>query len=298
MQTDNRNQIGEGPIERNYSSASHFGTKAGILDPLIVEYSGWQASGILDARTDTGTNLVYDLPLDATHDWVGSKVEVDVWNLSRYYVVNGTLNEGIEGTSVNPSGNVSYYPYGWDSSSYSPDDDQTQRPAYIGSGRKYVIVENEGAYNEPTYQKEYLHYAGTNVTWKQNISRVPYAEDFHLSFDFQYFRGPIGENVTGNCSIFVAINGTEVWNPSLVILQERGLWNSFKDIPIKVVKPGDTFEFAIGLSIDENLVLDPGIDGSLENTAYITVFLDDVIFEGKKAPWLEQVRMSLSVGDG
>ncbi|TFG13216.1 carboxypeptidase regulatory-like domain-containing protein [Candidatus Thorarchaeota archaeon] len=277
------------------SISSYSDTKTGYLDPLTVERFGWTTSGSISARTDTDSNLVYNLPLDESHNWVGSKVGVNIDNLSRHYAVNGTFEDGIVDTNVNPTGEVESYPYGWMPSFVSTDERQTQRSAYVGSGRKYVTAENEGDYGTQGHPKEYSHFAGTAIMWNQNITRIPYTEQFYFSFDYQYFRGPLEAAGGGNASLFLAINGTRVWNMSLDTINERGTWYSTQKIPIQISEPGDIFVFTIGLSIDNTMYLDPEIHGGLENTAYITLFLDDVKFIAQDPIGLNQVDLSMTV---
>ncbi|MBD3158479.1 MAG: hypothetical protein GF309_06770, partial [Candidatus Lokiarchaeota archaeon] len=67
----------------------------GVLNPLDVEQRGYTTPGVLAGRTDTGIGTSYAFPLDEEHDWVASMAELEVWNLTRLYAVNGSFIDGI-----------------------------------------------------------------------------------------------------------------------------------------------------------------------------------------------------------
>ena len=280
----------------------------GILDPVLVEQSGYAASANISARTDSYQNLGYDLPLDIDHNWTADVAEVSVWNLEKLYAVNGTFDLGLPGVNVNPNGTVDYYPLGWsanstDTATYS---DDVQLAAYDDSGRQYVMVENQGG---KVGQNAFGHEAGTRIVWTQTVQNAPYTEDFLLDFDYFYLRGPLDKNpgvpvpITGNCSITVSIDGATVWNMSLLTLSQRGVWANSGVIPIDITGAPASFTFEIGLVIDESLTLDKrydydgnGIDDGIGNAAYITVYLDDVSFIKATPPTAEQVQLEFTTG--
>jgi hypothetical protein len=280
----------------------------GVLDPVLIEQSGYEASANISARTDSYQNLGYDLPLDIDHNWTADVAEVSVWNLEKLYAVNGTFDLGVPGVNVNPNGTVDYYPLGWsanstDTATYS---DDVQLAAYDDSGRQYVMVENQGG---KVGQNAFGHEAGTRIAWTQTVQNAPYTEDFLLDFDYFYLRGPLDKNpgvpipITGNCSITVSIGGTTVWNMSLLTLSQRGVWADSGVIPITIPSAPASFTFEIGLVIDESLILDKrydydgnGIDDGIGNAAYITVYLDDVSFIKATPPTAEQVQLEFSTG--
>ena len=84
----------------------------GVLDPVTVEQRGYSSTGNVSARTDTSSNTQQNLAIDTAHEWIGSQVKADVWNLARLYVVNGTFNEGHPGYTVNPNGTLVNCPLG------------------------------------------------------------------------------------------------------------------------------------------------------------------------------------------
>ncbi len=280
----------------------------GILDPLTVEQSGFAASENISARTDSYQNLGYDLPLDVAHDWVADEAEVSVWNLEKLYAINGSLSEGIPGINVNPNGTADYYPLGWsaDSTDGVGYDDDLQLAIYDDTGRQYVAVESQGGKEG---QNAFTHVAGTRIVWTQTVQNAPYTEDFLLNFDYFYLRGPLDKNpsvpvaITGNCSITVYIDGSPIWNMSLLTLSQRGIWTDTGVIPITVTGAPASFLFEIGLEIDGTLELDKrydydnnGIDDGIGNAAYITVYLDDISFIKQTPPTAEQVQLEFSIG--
>jgi hypothetical protein len=278
----------------------------GVLNPVEVEQSGYASSGSIQARTDTYENMGYDLPLDVDHDWVADEALASVWGLDKVYAVNGSFSQGYAGTNVNPNGTVDYHPLGWDANStdaatYS---DDVQLAAYDSSGERYVVVESQGG---KVGQNAFGHAGGTRIVWFQNVVNTPYSEDFLLSFDYFYLRGPLDKNpsepLTGNCSITVSIDGSVVWSMSLLTLSQRGVWSDSGEISISAPGAPSSFVFEIGLTIDQSLVLDKrldydnnGIADGIGNAAYITVFLDDVSFVKTTPPTASQVDLTLEVG--
>jgi len=276
----------------------------GVLDPAIVEQSGYASSGNINARTDTMSNLAYDLPLDEVHNWIASEAEVSIWNLTKIYAVNGTFEEGVPGTNVNPNGTVAYHPLGWDVYSNNTDATQVQMAAFDSTGRSYITADNQGGKEG---QNAYGHYQDTRILWTQFVDNAPYTEDFILSFDYFYLRGPIDKNttdpITGNCSITVFADGNPIWNMSLLTLDRRGIWESSGELPITVTGISGTFDFEIGLVIDETLDLDTRVDydadgapDGIGNAAYITVYLDDVSFVKATPPTPSQVDLEFTRG--
>ncbi|MFW9810766.1 MAG: hypothetical protein ACFFE6_15425, partial [Candidatus Thorarchaeota archaeon] len=296
------------PEKRNVFNIAYDAPADGILNPVTVEQSGYAASENISARTDSYQNLGYDLPLDVAHNWVADEAEVSVWNLEKLYAVNGSFSEGVPGINVNPNATAEYYPLGWSANStdgvgYT---DDVQLAIYDDTANKFVVVESQGA---KIGQNDYGHIAGTRIVWTQTIQNSPYTEDFILSFDYFYLRGPLDKHpslpdpMSGNCSITVTIDGSTIWNMSLLTLDQRGLWTNTGDIPITIIGAPNSFTFEIGLFIDEYLELDKrfdydynGIADGIGNAAYITVYLDDVSFVKAIPPTPEQVQLEFTVG--
>ena len=275
---------------------------SGVLDPVSVEQSGISTTGNLSARTDTMANTQQTLTIDIAHDWAASTADLDLWNLKKTYAENGTFDDGYPGTNVNPTGSVSYHPLGWDAISTSTDLAQTQLASYSLGTESYVIVENQGTPVGPAIDRDYLHSAGTNISWVQSVNNVPYSENFVLRFRYLYFRGPIGSVPIGNCSIAVYLDGTLVWNASLLLVEEHGVWLDSGNIAISQPGIGSSFEIDIGLSIDGDMTLDPKTDydgdsylDGIQNTLYITAFLDDVSLISVSSPTCEEVGLEFSI---
>ena len=209
-ETSDLRQIDE-PVPEGFNSynLADTGPADGILDPVVVEQSGYSASGNMSARTDSFENLEYDLPLDTSHNWLGSQVEADVWNLERLYVVNGTFNEGYPGYTVNPNGTMEYYPFGWSAISNNGDPGQVQQVSYEQGGNRYVTVQNTAKLTN-LGQHQYTHYADTNITWVQTFDNAPYTDQFLLSFNYLLLQGPLSTDFTGDYSLKVIVDGTVV----------------------------------------------------------------------------------------
>ncbi len=279
----------------------------GLLNPRTIEQSGYSCTGNISARTDTLQNTQQELGFDTEHDWITSSAEVSVWNLKQLYALNGTFDEGVSGINIQPNGTVDYYPFGWNSSSidtltYS---DDVQLSIYDDADRTYVAVENQGG---KVGQNAFGHDIGTQVIWSQTIENLPYTEDFLLNFDFFYLRGPLNLNpsvpvpITGNCSIYVYIDGVPIWNMSLLTLSERGVWTDIGVVPIHVTAAPASFNLDIGLEIDETLVLDKrydydnnGIADGTIHTQYITIYFDDLSFIAQTPPNCDVVDLGFSI---
>jgi hypothetical protein len=290
-----RNSIG------NFSISDTEAT--GILDPITVEQRGYYVTGNISARTDSGLNTASDLSLDVGNGWQGSIAELEVWDLKRLYVVNGSFDDGIPGQNVNPNGTIDFYPHGWSAFSYNASNGETEIASYDESSSRYVVVENQGTKVGPS-GKKYDHIAGSYILWNQTVNNTPYSQNFVLSFDYLYLRGPLGESAPGNCTISVFVNNTVIWNQSLPKLGQRGVWYSTGSIPISVAGVASTFEFKIGLLIDETMNLNAdedynndGTPDGIANTAYITVNLDDISFTGLNPPSFEEVKFEFTAGD-
>jgi hypothetical protein len=271
------------------------------MDPILVEQTGYVETGNVSARTDTETNTDSFMTIDTAHSWVASSAEVDVWNLQRLYVINGTFDHGIPGYTVNPNGTLEGYPLGWDASSNNTDPDQLQRVSYDDTGRRYVSVHNQAEVtNNP--QHLYTHYAGTEVFWNQTFSLTPTIEDFLLSFDYLYLQGPLSPIFSGDFYLQISLDDTPVYTVDLPSLSERGTWYSSGQVPVNIVIPSSTSVFSIGLVINNTLLVDGDDDYDLDtfpdgtiNTQYITVYLDDVSLTAATPPDPDSVALDFTV---
>ncbi|MBY8998038.1 MAG: hypothetical protein KGD60_09910 [Candidatus Thorarchaeota archaeon] len=270
---------------------------SGTLDPVQVEQFGYSMTGIISARTDTMTNTEQSITIDTEHDWAVSTTQVEVTNLEKLYVVNGSFDEGNLGYTVNPNGTLTNYPYGWSAVSNNTDPEQAQQVSYEdSSGNRFVSVQNIGPETN-TGQNLYTHYNGSYVLWNQTIAITPYTEQFLLSFDFLYLKGPIWSELQGNFSLQVFVDGESVWRQDLPTLSERGIWYDSGIIPVNMSISSEKTMFMIGLVIDDTFSVDADLDyddaddipDGIINCQYITVLLDDVSFKGATPPSCETV---------
>lgn len=296
------------PKKQGYNdfSIADLGSSSGVIDPLFVEQAGYIQSENLSARTDTGVNTSYSLSIDEANDWIGSVAEVDVWDLKKLYVVNGTFDEGIPGSNENPgAGPGTKYPYGWSAISYSTDSDQTQFAEYSNQGQTFVSVENQG---EDRTGANYRHYAGTYVAWYQQIVNRPYTTAFVFNLEYLYYRGPIdkpgGNAVTGDIVMFVQVGATVVWSESLLDVSSRGTWYSTGDIFVSIPTIGSTFNFYLGIYVTEQMTLNAGYDydndgaaDGIANTASISIQFDKISLTGQTIPDFDLVDLKF-VADG
>jgi hypothetical protein len=274
---------------------------AGTLDPVQIEQSGYYSTGNISARTDTLVGTANAFPIDSDHEWKASTAEIDVWNIERLYVVNGTFDQGIPGYTLNPNYALDGYPYGWSAVSNNSDPDQTQLVSFDDGGRRFVSVQNQGEVtNNP--QHVYTHYAGTSVLWNQTIDVTPYTDQFVLSFDYLYLQGLLNPSFSGDFFLEVSVDNDSIYIVDIPSVAERGTWYSTGEIPITVaVSPGLT-SFMIGLVINNTMVVDGDNDYDLDtfpdgapNTQIITVYIDDVSFVAATPPDCDNIELEFSV---
>jgi hypothetical protein len=276
---------------------------AGTLDPVQIEQSGFYSTGNISARTDTLVESENTFPIDSDHDWVASTAEIDVWNIERLYVVNGSMDQGIPGYTLNPNYILDGYPYGWSAISNNTDPDQTQLVSYVDSGRRYILVQNQAEVtNNP--QHIYTHYAGTNVLWNQTIDITPYTEEFLLSFDFLYLQGLLNPIFSGDFFLEVFVDDVSIHSVDLPSLAERGTWYSTGEIPITVAVPPGLTSFMIGLVINNTMIVDGDNDYDSDsfpdgapNTQILTVYIDDVSFVAATPPDCDDIALEFSVNE-
>ncbi|MHA2025255.1 MAG: hypothetical protein ACW98U_05070 [Candidatus Thorarchaeota archaeon] len=274
---------------------------SGTLNPVLVEQSGYFETGNVTARTDTATNTEQSLTIDTDHDWVASQAEVDVWNLEKMYVVNGTFDQGIPGYTINPNGTLESYPFGWSAISNTSDIDQNQLVSYEDSGRHYISVLNQAEVtNNPNHI--YTHFAGTTVFWNQTIDVTPHTDEFLLSFEYLYLQGLLNPSFSGDFSLQVLIDDKSVYNIDLPSLSERGTWFSTGTIPITVDASPGLSMLMIGLVINNTMVVDGDNDYDLDgfpdeatNTQYINVYVDDISLNAASPPDCDDVALEFSV---
>ncbi|MGY5879267.1 MAG: hypothetical protein RTV31_03405 [Candidatus Thorarchaeota archaeon] len=287
------------------ASAISLPLSEGIIDPVQIEQSGYSIAENISARTDTMENTAQSLTFDTEHDWAVSSAQLDVSNLETLYVVNGSFDEGNPGYTEYPNGTLTNYPLGWSavSNNTDPAAEQVQQVSYEdSSGDRFVLVQNV-APETSGGQNWYTHYNGTYVLWNQTITIMPYTEEFLLSFDFLYLKGPIWSALEGNFSIQVFLDGKSVWKQDLPTLSERGVWYETGTISVNESISAETAMFMIGLVIDDTFFVDADEDyddddlipDGIVNCEYITVLLDDVSFIGATPPSCESVDLQFIV---
>jgi hypothetical protein len=261
----------------------------GTLDPVRVKQSGYYATENLSARTDTGTNTMANLTIDEENGWAVSQADLELWNLKRLYVANGTFDDGTFG----------WHNYTNDGSSGS----QTQIVSYNDMS-EYVTVENRG--EKHAIQDWWTHYDTTEVLWKQNVTNAPLATNFTLSFRFQYASGlldPLGDDGMDHFWIIISIDDQTLWL-NLVALESRSSWYEIEPYPVYLPSAPSEFEFGIGLYIDSTVTLyadvdydDDGVDDGVANAAFCEVFLDDVSLVGEESPSCDEVDLKFHAED-
>ena len=118
---------------------------SGVLDPVVVEQYGYSGTGLLDASTDSGKNEQSSIPIDNETGWVGSQAGLEIWDMKRLYAENGTLDDGIDGTTIYPDATVGY-PYGWDLDWNDPSygGDQQNVSTTYDKDEGYIVLQTEG----------------------------------------------------------------------------------------------------------------------------------------------------------
>jgi hypothetical protein len=273
----------------------------GVLKPVTIEQSGYSSTGNVTARTDLSINTQQALPIDTSQNWIASTAEVDVWNLQKLYVVNGTFDDGIPGFTLYPNSSLEAYPFGWSAQSINPDPDQILLVSYEDSGRSYVSVQNQAEVtNNP--QHIYTHFAGTSVVWNQTIDITSATTEFLLSFDYLYLQGLLSHTFSGDFSLQVFLDGVVIYSVDLPTLSERGTWFSTGSIPVIANVSSGKASFMIGLVIENTMIVDGdndydsnGFPDGATNTQVITVYIDDVSLVSATPPDCETANLGFSV---
>lgn len=248
----------------------------GTLDPVIIEQTGNKTTSTIHAETDSNTNVKTNLLIDTGNNWVGSKASVNLWDLNRLYVENGSVTEGITGVTQNPAGSISFYPYGWDATSGSPDPGMDMIVEY--SNQEIALKSN--GYGSPG---SYFYANGSYVYWFQTVNNTPYLENFILNFDYFYNRGP-GSHP--NVTLRVFIDDTLIWtNTSETILD--AVWQNSGNILVDLTGIGSEFEFKIGLYFSGDIV---------HSHQFIEFTLDDIQFVGETPPTFDDANINLNIG--
>ncbi|MFW9963801.1 MAG: hypothetical protein ACFFCX_09575 [Candidatus Sifarchaeia archaeon] len=238
----------------------------GELHPVVIEQTGNKTITTLHAETDSKTNVKTNLSIDVANDWVGRRVSVDLWNLKRLYIENGSLNEGIVGS----------YPFGWSPINGSPDSSMLLYTDYINqeisvTARGYRIGGN------------YFFANGTYIYWIQSVNNTPYLQNFIFNFDYVYDLGP---DANPNVTLCAYIDDILIWNVTTATLL-TSIWNNSGDIPVNLTGVGSQFEFRIGLYLNGDLFHDK---------QWIQFTLDNIEFIGATPPTFDDSAIKLNIG--
>ncbi|MFW9964161.1 MAG: hypothetical protein ACFFCX_11390 [Candidatus Sifarchaeia archaeon] len=251
----------------------------GTLDPVVIEQTGNKTTATIHAETDSKTNVKTNLSIDTANNWVGTKASVNLWNLKRLYVENGSLSDGINGVTANPTGSVtSGYPYGWDAFSYTPDPGVDMFAGYsLDTQDVYVQA------NGKRVGQNYFYADGSYVYWAQTINNTPYLENFILNLDYIYTRGPEGNP---NLTLFVSIDEAVIWNATTETISVDVPYNT-GDILVNLTGIGSQFDFKIGLNFNGNVTY---------QFQWIEFYLDNIQFNGETDPYFDDANISLNIG--
>ncbi|MHA2426300.1 MAG: hypothetical protein ACXAEF_16040, partial [Candidatus Thorarchaeota archaeon] len=141
----------------------------GLLDPVVIEQTGNKTTPTLQAETDSKTNVKTNLSINTANNWFGTQASVNLWNLKRLYVENGSMSEGIEGDNTDPIGSVLFHPFGWDAISGSTDPSMTLTASYFNQELS-VRARGYGG------SGDYFFANGSYIYWIQSINNTPYLE--------------------------------------------------------------------------------------------------------------------------
>ncbi len=111
-----------------------------------------------------------------------------------------------------------------------------------------------------------------------------------------YLSGPLGLALSNSCHLTVYLNQARVWNQSLPALPQRGVWYDTGSILVNKPDLGTTFDFRIGIVIDDDMTLSSSTYGVV-NAAYITVNVDDVFLTGADSPTFGRVSLQFKAGN-
>ncbi|MHA2040737.1 MAG: hypothetical protein ACW975_02645 [Candidatus Thorarchaeota archaeon] len=277
----------------SYTPSDH--SVEGVLEPVFIEQVGYMSTGNQTALTDRNPNVGYDFPIDEAHDWMGSRAEVDVWNLTKTFVSNGTFDEGISGINEGFASEPLFYPFGWNTWGNSSDAGTIQRTGYVEEDRKYILMEDEGDPIGTGVNLRFQHGMGTIIQFNQTILNTPHTENFVFSLDYIYVRGPLGLSVGENISLVARADGNIIWNTNLADLSSRNQWNSTGPISFSHTGINDTFVFQIALEIPFDLQI-YAVDHGFINAAYFTVHVDDIVFNAESIPEFNEVDLQFGAG--
>ncbi|NHJ12713.1 MAG: hypothetical protein EAX95_03515 [Candidatus Thorarchaeota archaeon] len=296
-----------GPIPEAIGDSNRDGTQfsisqgpiTGTLDPVLIRQNGVLFSDNKSTRVDTATRAESNLTIDEQNGWAVSATGIDVWNIKRLYVENGTFTNGSDPWTA-----------------YTHDTDPLQRQIQTvtyNSTEEFVVTTNIGPETN-TGQNIYTHFAGSEVVASQTVDNLPFAEEFYLSFKFLYASGPLdplGDDLLS--PVYLAawfgsdVMGWNGWVWDMTTLDARNVWYQRNNIYVDPdILTGSTFEFQIGLYFTSNVDVDAdldydddgsGIPDGVENAEKIEVHIDDISVVSVNPLNANQVEMTFHAGE-
>ncbi|MGD9381908.1 MAG: hypothetical protein PVI03_05630, partial [Candidatus Thorarchaeota archaeon] len=277
-------------------------TRSGTLNPASIQQSGInvETTGSILARTDVNQLIENELVIDTSNGWMSDQVEVNVTNLQKLFVQNGTFVNGFPGNNTAPSGGVSYYPLGWDATSLNDEPSkQTIRASYFDTSPSYVKVEFEGQQDKPTEFKFFKH---SHVYWFQDVTHAPTETEFFFSLSYLYRNGPIGTEHFQDFQVRVEVDDGSttqvIWQIDPTTLSSREVWQSVSPTPVDLTGFGSSFEIRLVLEVLEDRTFklsEPDFDGDLENVKFIRFCFDDISFVGATPPAFVDTGLSVTL---
>ncbi|MHA2132538.1 MAG: hypothetical protein ACW99J_01625 [Candidatus Thorarchaeota archaeon] len=274
----------------------------GQLNPLELVTSGLNTitTGTQEARTDVIPSASNNMSLGIADGWKSDQVDIDLWDLKLLYALNGTFDDGLNGTNVDWTGDGTYGPFGWNADRFRQNAEEHQRSSFVNSSRKYVVIENEGQLKD-LQDGEYKHFHNTYVSWHQDFALDPYTELFTFSFDYQYFRGPLGTKWDNRFYLQARLNGTTFWEIDPALMTQRGTWYSSGDVSVDLTdysldgSTGLHFELGFFINSDFNPKETEPETRDVNDSKYVTFYLDDVSFNSATPPTPEEVEMEVTL---
>ena len=255
-------------------------TKIGILSAMEVLQSGTntETTGLLSARTDETPSVVTDLTLDTVNGWKSDQIELNISELRKQFVMNGTFGEGYPGVNIEPSGSVSYHPLGWDADSTNDEPSkQTLSTSYTNTGSKFIELELEGEYDGDPWK--YKIYKDSFVYWYQDATHSISETDMLLEFDLLYDSGPIGPEHYGDLELRLDAGSETIWSMDPVTIPGRDYWMHVGPTPVSLAGVPTSFELRFVFEILESRTFDGrrvDFDGDYDNAQYVRFQMDNL----------------------
>ncbi|MGD9396388.1 MAG: hypothetical protein PVJ05_08180, partial [Candidatus Thorarchaeota archaeon] len=266
-------------LSRNFQTASG-PTRTGVLPAIefLLNGTNIETTGSISARTDETPSVASNLILDTANGWRSNQIELNVSEIRKLLVLNGTFTDGYPGVNENPSGGVSYYPLGWDADGFNKEPTkQTLRAVYNDTSTDFIELELEG---EATGQpQDFKVYKDSWIYWYQDVTRSPSETDFLLSFDLLYDSGPIGPRQLEDFELRIEAGSTVLWSLDPVTISGRDLWYHFGPIPVSLPSAPTSFEFRFVFEIIESRTLEgdrEDYDGDWDNARFLRFFVDGI----------------------